>query len=209
MVHEDQDFVVGDQDLTDFNPVGLLPQSSEDLLKTRQWLQPTKYEGISSEYNKHLASLVEGTGEWIQQTDPYQQWQRYSDYGMLWLKGVAGSGKSVIAARIAALTSAEKVPVLRFFFRQIISTNRTPLTLLRDWLSQLLDFSPWLQLQLKGLLEKRRALESMAFDELWGLLVSALSGRQRVYCIADAIDEMDLENEKFMCKLIDLGQCSK
>lgn len=48
----------------------------------------------------------------------------------------------------------------------------------------------------------------MAFDELWGLLVQALSERQRVCCIADAIDEMDLENEKFMRKLIELGQKS-
>ncbi|CZR68979.1 uncharacterized protein PAC_18880 [Phialocephala subalpina] len=209
MTHEDQDFVVvNDKDLAGFNSTGLLPQSPEDVLKIRQWLQPTEYEAESSEYKKHLSSFVPGTGEWIQKTDQYQQWLQDPNHGTLWLKGVAGSGKSVVAAHVAAMASTERVPVLSFFFRQTISTNKTPQSLLRDWLAQILGFSPSLQLKINSLLENRRTLDSMAFDELWDLLVQALSERQRVYCIADAIDEMDLDNEKFMRKLIDLGRKS-
>lgn len=117
MAHEDQDFVVvNDKNLADFNPASLLPQPSEDILKIRQWLQPTDYEAESSEYKKHLSSFVPGTGEWIRKTKQYQQWLQNPGHGTLWLKGVAGSGKSVIAAHVAAMASAEKVPVLSFFF---------------------------------------------------------------------------------------------
>jgi ankyrin repeat protein len=212
MTLEEQDFVVvDDHDLADFNPAGILPQSSGDILRIQKWLQPTDYNAESSEYNKHLTSYVPGTGQWIQTNEQYQQWLQSPEHGTLWLKGIAGSGKSVIAAHIAATLSDEKVPVLKFFFRQIIATNKTPQSLLRDWLSQLLEFSPLLQLKLVGLLENRRTLDSMAFDELWDLLVLALSGlalsgRQRVYCIADALDEMDLGNETFIRKIIELGK---
>jgi hypothetical protein len=69
MAHDDQDFVVlEDQDLADFNTAGLLPQSSGTIDQILKWLKPTDYTADSSEYNKHLASYVRGTGVWIQES---------------------------------------------------------------------------------------------------------------------------------------------
>jgi len=133
MSHEDQDFVVLDtQDLADFNTAGLLPQSSETIDQILEWLQPTDYAAESSEYNKHLASYVPGTGIWIQESSQFKEWLNSSP-GALWIKATAGAGKSVVAARIASLLAAKgSVPVLSFFFRQIIATNRTPQAVIRD-----------------------------------------------------------------------------
>lgn len=207
MTSEDQDFVLlGDKDLADFNAHGLLPQSLEDINKIRKWLDPTDYASDSSEYNKHKTSYTAGTGKWIRETEQYQQWMTSPEHGSLWIKGVAGSGKSVVAAHLASLLEDTKVPILHFFFRQIIAANRTPQSLVRDWLSQLLDFSPMLQLKLKGFVKEERNLDTVSFDDLWELVVSALSEIPRAYCVADALDEMDFGNEPFMRELAFLGQ---
>ncbi len=51
----------------------------------------------------------------------------------------------------------------------------------------------------------RRSLESVSFDELWRTLQSTLSLLPRVYCVADALDEMNTGNESFLNSLIKLG----
>ncbi|KAF4628947.1 hypothetical protein G7Y89_g9203 [Cudoniella acicularis] len=208
MAHDDQDFVVlEDKDLADFNIAGLLPQSSGTLDQILKWLEPTDYAAESSEYNKHLASYVPGTGLWIQESDQYQEWFHSLTHGALWIKATAGAGKSVVATHITSLLAAkESVPVLSFYFRQIISTNRTPQALIRDWLAQLLVFSPPLQKQLKELLDQGRSLETIALDELWEFALSAMADCPRVYCVVDALDEMDSGNEDFIRKLVCLGQ---
>ena len=115
---EGQDFVlVGDNDVNDYNDAGILPQSSAVIAEILKWLNPTEFLADSSEYMKHLNSYLAGTGHWIQETEPYRRWHESSDYGSLWMKAIAGAGKSVFAAMIAAkLAKAEHVPVLFFFF---------------------------------------------------------------------------------------------
>jgi hypothetical protein len=75
-------------------------------------------------------------------------------------------------------------------------------------MSQILAYSPALQSRLKDLLNKNRSLESVSFHELWESLCAALCTLPRVYCIADALDEMDMGREIFMRQLIQLGSQS-
>jgi ATP/maltotriose-dependent transcriptional regulator MalT len=143
----------------------------------------------------------------FQESGQCQEWLN-SDCGALWIKATAGAGKSVVAAHVASLlTAKENVPVLSFFFfRQIIATNRTPQALIRDWLAQLLKFSPPLQKKLKELLNQRRSLETLSLDQLWEIALSAMASCSRTYCVVDALDEMDSGNEDFMRKLVRLVQ---
>lgn len=187
---------------------GLLPdQSAENIPRVQQWLNPTDYSADSSDYRKHLTSYVPETGEWIQQSEEYQQWLFSPDHGVLWIKAVAGAGKSVVAANIISrLAKDDNVPVLYFFFRQIIASNKTPRSLIRDFLSQALPYNPRLRSTLQQYLEKGRDLDSISHGELWNLLVASISTMPRCYCVVDAIDEMDMGNESFMRNLIELGQ---
>ena len=57
-------------------------------------------------------------------------------------------------------------------------------------MSQVLNYSPLLQLKLKKLLDDERELDSVALEELWDVLLDALSSLPRVYCVIDALDEM-------------------
>ncbi|KAL1980699.1 hypothetical protein VTN96DRAFT_3616 [Rasamsonia emersonii] len=173
----------------------------------KDWLQPTDYLGEASEYKKHLKSHVPTTGGWIKQTAEYQLWHQSSDNGSLWIKAVAGAGKSVLtAALVSQLADTERVPVLFFFFRQIVAANHDPLALVRDWAAQILDVSPLLQRQLARLMDEERTLDGVSFEELWKLLLDALQSIPRVYCIVDALDEMDSHQTRILHNLVSLGR---
>jgi hypothetical protein len=107
--------------------------SPEDLVKLQKWLQPTNYNADSSEFRRHLVSQAPGTGHWISETSKFKQWQTSEDLGSLWIKGVPGAGKSVLAASMVDFLKGEdEILVVHFFFRFIIAANRTGRSLIRD-----------------------------------------------------------------------------
>jgi hypothetical protein len=97
-------------------------------------------------------------------------------------------------------------PVLFFFFRQIIDANHEPRALLRDWLDQILSYSPPLQKQLKAYVEAGRSLESISMEDLWKHLRLAFASLpDKVFCVADALDEVDRGHEEFIQTIGKLG----
>ena len=177
----------------------------ESVDKISAWLRPTDYLAESSEFRRHLATQAPGTGLWLCQTDEYRRWRDSEDCGSMWVKGVPGSGKSVVAASMIDLLHAPpQFPVLFFFFRQIVAANYTPRSLIKDWLVQLLPHSPVVQQSL-SLCLKEDVEENCSDDQLWYILLDGLSSAPMVYCIADALDEMDSGNEAFLSRLNSLA----
>ncbi|KAH8799780.1 ankyrin repeat-containing domain protein [Xylogone sp. PMI_703] len=175
--------------------------------RIKAWLNPTEYTSPSSEYHRHLSSQSPGTGEWIRETNQFKQWYTSEDHGSIWIKAIPGAGKSVVAASMTDSLNRQHngtVPVLYFFFRQIIEKNRTARSLLRDWLSQLLPFSETLQVSLWDYVNGEEDLDTISTDQLWKHLLSALKVTNTVYCIVDALDEMTIDVE-FLGKLNELG----
>lgn len=205
---DDGAVVIDRDDISNYNPEHILPESPEEISKIRKWLQATDYAHESGEFRKHLASHMVGTGSWLTSTDVYCTWVDSADHGTLWIKGIPGSGKSVVAAHLIDTLQLEHpgVPVLYFFFRQIIDANHEPAALLRDWLDQVLEYSPPLQKRLKELLEARRSLTSLSMEDLIGYLRLAFASLPgKVFCVADALDEMDSGNDEFLQSLAILG----
>ncbi|KAK3321263.1 hypothetical protein B0T19DRAFT_487630 [Cercophora scortea] len=204
----DSDVVLlGRDDVSDFNEDNILPAPPETLARIREWLRPTEYDADHSDYKKHLGSHLAGTGHWLSLSAVYRQWRDGSDHGMLWIRGIPGSGKSVFAATLAYELARDSVPVLYFFFRQIIDGNREPVAALRDWLAQILDYSPPLQARLSQYIKADRELGSLSTAGLWRELRLAMVYLPRVYCITDALDEMDqgAESDSFLKALAGLG----
>ncbi|KAL6835448.1 ankyrin repeat-containing domain protein [Trichoderma camerunense] len=171
----DQSFEIitpGDSVAADNGDIVMLSRDDtpETLTKIKQWLCPTDYAAVNGEFYKHLRSHVAGTGDWLYSTDAYKQWHDSEAEGILWLKGIPGSGKS------------EGVPVLYFFFRQIIRANYEPTALLRDWLVQILPYSPPLQARLKEYLDERRTIETLSITEMFRDLRLACTYVPKVYC---------------------------
>ncbi|KAM0559325.1 hypothetical protein ACHAPJ_004347 [Fusarium lateritium] len=197
--------IIRKDDISDYNPDNILPESSDTIDRIREWLRPTEYDLDSGEYRKQLAFHLEGTGGWLHHADNYRNWYESPEHGLLWIKGVPGSGKSVAAAAMIHNLAQEDVPVLYFFFRQIVDANHRPINLVRDWLDQILEYCPPLQVTLSNYVDQSRPLDSISIDELWRLLKTALESIPRIYCVVDALDEMDDGNSDFITRLADLG----
>ncbi|KAH7133162.1 ankyrin repeat-containing domain protein [Dactylonectria estremocensis] len=174
-------------------------ESSDMIADIRLWLKPTKYNLDSSDYHRNLASHLAGTGSWLLSRPEYKQWHDSPDHGLLWIKGIPGSGKSVMAARMVHVL-AQEGPVLYFFFRQ-----HQPINLIRDWLDQVLVYSPHLQAILGDYIKHRRSLDSVCLEDLWQHLCAALAELPLAYCVVDALDEMVREND-LVRLLAELGQ---
>ncbi|KAH6608423.1 Ankyrin [Trichoderma cornu-damae] len=207
---EDTDAVfISRDDISDYNPGQILPEPPDVVEEIRAWLQPTAYDIAGGEYRKHLSSHVAGTGNWLTSTESYQKWLGSDEHGLLWITGIPGSGKSVMAAKLIdeLAKSNPGSAVLFFFFRQIIDANHKPQALLRDWMDQILSHSPPLQKQLKAHVDDRRSLESVSMEDMWKhlrLALACLPGK--VFCVADALDEMDQGHEEFLKALAELGR---
>ncbi|KUJ10009.1 ankyrin [Mollisia scopiformis] len=179
--------------------------SPKELAKVQAWLEPTDYNAQSSEFHRHLSSQAPGTGLWICETSKYQQWEKSTEYGSLWIKGVPGSGKSVTAASIVEhLQEKSNTPILYFFFRYIISANKRPRSLVKDYLAQLLPFSIRLQATLESL--TTTDLDDFSDERLWEYLLIGLTSVENAYCVVDALDEMELlPNDSFLSRLNNLA----
>lgn len=178
--------------------------SPEILAKIREWLQPTDYLADSGEFRRHLASQAPGTGLWICETDEYKKWHDSPNHGSLWIKGVPGAGKSVMAASIIHhLKTTENCPVLFFFFRNIVAANFSPRALIQDWLAQLLPHSSKLQFALQSRLKTK--LEETSDSDLIDIFLNGASQIPKLYCVGDALDEMTSENRPFLDKLNSLA----
>ncbi|TVY17972.1 Ankyrin-3 [Lachnellula arida] len=180
-------------------------EKQPDLTQIKAWLNPTDYAAFSSEFHRHLSSRAPETGEWIRETPQFSLWDSSTDHGSIWIKAVPGAGKSVVAASMVdSLSRNETVPVMYFFFRQIIETNRSSRSLLRDWLAQLLPFSEILQVSLWEFVEEEKDLESLSTSQLWNYLLAGLRSVEKAYCVVDALDEMSID-EDFLSRLNSLG----
>ncbi|KAF4962749.1 hypothetical protein FSARC_9197 [Fusarium sarcochroum] len=178
----------------DYNESNILPQDEATLTRLRAWIQPTEYAGDGSEFKKHASSYLKGTNQWLLDSPVFEQWHEGRHDGILWIRGVPGTGKSVLAARLVDHLSSEKCPVLYFFFRHTIQSYHRPEAALRDWITQILPFFPPLQLAIKNLTSEPisvDAVESLSTAELWHLLRLALKSIPKAYCVLDALDEMD------------------
>ncbi|TDZ18941.1 Ankyrin-3 [Colletotrichum orbiculare MAFF 240422] len=205
---DDDAVPIGRDDVSNYNPNHILPESPETIQGIRAWLGPTAYADKGSEHSKHLASLAEGTGDWVTGSNAYTHWLEDEDQGLLWIKGVPGAGKSVLAAKITRDLSVQNpgTPVLYFFFRQIIDANHETVALLKDWLDQILEYSPPLQKRLKNYVTSGRPIASVSVPDLWKDLRAAVTGLHgKVFCVADALDEMDAGHDAFLQALSQLS----
>ncbi|KAK6521321.1 hypothetical protein TWF506_001545 [Arthrobotrys conoides] len=202
--------VLSHDDVRDYNEYNILPESVDTQKRIREWLEPTGYDDIGSEYKKHLATHLAGTGDWLLSSETYLKWYSSQEDGLLWIRGIPGSGKSVFAAKLIDQLKQEHHPVLYFFFRQIIDANHSAVAAVRDWLDQILVFSPPLQKRLTEYvnIKTARSLKTLSTADLWDLLRYALSHIPKAYLVVDALDEINQNEdlEPFLQSLIELAE---
>ncbi|KAH7367757.1 ankyrin repeat-containing domain protein [Plectosphaerella cucumerina] len=150
----------------------------------RHWLQPTRYDDDSSEYQKNLSSLHDGTGTWLTATPEFQFWLSDAQDGPLLAIGPLGSGKSVLASKIVHDLAESGGPVLYCFSHENEKPNRRPSALMR----------------------KGADLDDLHDARLWELLRMGVEGAKgRIYCVVDALDEVERVNPQLFDDLADFA----
>lgn len=162
------------------------------------WLNPTDYDAPGGELDKNQNTYTKHTGQWLPQTEQYKKLFSSSEIGLMWIQGIPGSGKSVIAARIITELSQSGVPLCYFFFREIRQRNRTQRQMVIDWLAQLITVHPpsatrLLQLHKEGSNSDSNSISTVI---LWSIFCDAVRSMRKVYLVIDALDEMDPSETK-------------
>ena len=65
--------------------------SEAERIKILYWLSPLPYEQY---HNQSKRDVMPGTGGWFLNDDQLLAWRRSSSSSIMWLRGIAGSGKS-------------------------------------------------------------------------------------------------------------------
>lgn len=90
--------------------------------------------------------------------------------------------------------------------RRYIDTSQKPVALLRDWLTQILPYRSTLQQSLQKKTEEGANVDLMGPAELWELLKAGLETVEgRVYCVVNALDEIDDGELSFLDDLSDFA----
>ena len=81
-------------------PIDRIDQNLQDLgdglseterIKILHWLSPLPYEQY---HNQARRDVMAGTGEWFVNEEQVLAWRASSSSSIMWLRGIAGSGKS-------------------------------------------------------------------------------------------------------------------
>lgn len=169
----------------------LISDQARTLEATLDWLTPTDYDGDGSEYRKHVGIRAPGTADWLFEHHDFKSWSSSTDRNLLWIKGVPGSGKSILASSvIERLRSIDGSIVAFFFFRRIIPSNCTLASMVRDIIAQIAVQVPDTRQLVQTFMEMHRNVDSISNPELWKLFVSVVSTLPRVCLVVDAWDEI-------------------
>ncbi|KAL6804820.1 ankyrin repeat-containing domain protein [Trichoderma sp. SZMC 28013] len=196
----DQTFEIVERDAVPAPPPQPNDSHEQRIRSLEKWLQPTDFLSPGSEFMKHLHSYVPGTGGWIHKSPVFRSWANvdansghdHDGGSCLHVRGVAGSGKSVFSASTVRQLQESGGIVLFFFFRQIVDKNHSANYLVRDFTAQLLPHCPALVTNLTTI-SQDHAISRNESSLVWPALVEALtkSVTKNVYCVVDALDEMD------------------
>ena len=155
------------------------------------WLTSVDY---STQQNDFIARRQEGTGEWLVESDEFQQWEN-NKRGFLFCPGIPGSGKTMMVSIVVDHLFKKVgndpgigIAFLYCNFRQQQEQRLIDLFLsLLKQLSQRHPLFPECATRLYKDHERNRTRPS--FDEISNALYSVIANCPRAFIIIDALDE--------------------
>lgn len=176
------------------------PQQERNYGDLARWLAPRIYE--NDHYKDDLEDARQlrhpGTCRWIEKRPEYGKWIDHSvasPCSSLWIRGIPGAGKTVLASYIidyAAQSSVDPARnLLYFFFKGTDSDKSTPLAATRALIYQLLQLFPGKELfaDLERCMEIAAQPRAINYKSLWSLFCQYCSQLRNVLLVLDALDE--------------------
>ncbi|KAK4076879.1 hypothetical protein Purlil1_12534 [Purpureocillium lilacinum] len=198
-----------------------IPTTAESMneLKKKACLQALfltdPYEDLKS-LKRKKGGRATGTCEWILDTDQLTAWLGHAaeptspPTDLLWLHGNPGTGKSTISMFLVEALSEDfaksRNKTLAYFFCDSgYDTRKTATAVVRGLLLQLVQQHPRPVDYVLPKYEARKTQAFDSFDALWTIFTKAcadkVSGRK--YCVVDALDECELEEQRTLLKQIE------
>lgn len=188
-------------------------QISNDHHEILNWICPVR---VNVEENLETALKLRepGTGKWLLELLSFEEWSNSGTNSLLWISGIPGSGKTVLAAMIVehlrALKPSADVGLCYFFCdHQLQNFDKQSLrtflyTIIRQLLGQNISCMDDAETTYKRLHSDSNA--SISLTDLKLVLKSLLGRFKRVFIVLDALDECE-EIEEFTEEFTDLLEC--
>ncbi|GMG37995.1 unnamed protein product [Aspergillus oryzae] len=149
---------------------------------------------ILNKGNDHFSRRQEGTGQWLLDSDPFQQWLEQSKT-TLFCQGIPGAGKTIMASIVVNYLGIKfkddcHVAVAYIFCNFRRQNEQTSTDLLTSLLKQLACQTPTLPKCLKNLFGNHKNQQTRpTSDEIWTALHTIGSSYEKVFIVIDALDE--------------------
>ncbi|KAI5855407.1 hypothetical protein BZA05DRAFT_239288 [Tricharina praecox] len=146
-----------------------------------EWLAATNPE---TSHDLHLSKRTAGTCEWISQHKEYIAWVDGTGKKNLWIEGIPGAGKSVLAANMVPELQKLNAVVLYFFFRDGDAVATSATAMVASLVAQLIKASstrkekerlmPILQLWCRSDVFFKQTKSTRGFKKLWAIFTQML-----------------------------------
>lgn len=155
--------------------------------KIERWLSPPDQ---SINFNQAKKLRHDGTGAWLLQTPVFESWHS----GLrrhLWLKGLAGCGKTVLSTTVLDhLTKRNNCPILSFFFDFSDTAKQTLDGMLRSLIFQLYQGGPDSAAHVEASFEIHQHGSNQATTKnLEDVFSKMLKPQKQFFIVLDALDE--------------------
>ncbi|KAL5335585.1 WD40-repeat-containing domain protein [Aspergillus crustosus] len=152
---------------------------------------------VKSRLKESKDKLVHQSIQWILEDPQYKDWENGDDVGLLWIKGGAGKGKTMLSIgliEVLARAQDDSTVVIYSFCQNADYELNTLEAILKGLILQLANQQP----ELKELLRRRWDTVQECFSEdltswqsLWNVLFEMLARCKysRIYMAVDALDE--------------------
>ncbi|RFN47816.1 hypothetical protein FIE12Z_7944 [Fusarium flagelliforme] len=110
---------------------------AQEISDLRSWLGSPLPNDI---YDDSRDKRLDGTCEWIMQREKFLEWQAPSSSSkVLWIRGPAGFGKTILCGRIVEEVETTSIgPVASFFLSSKFEGRDNPFSVIRSWLMTLM-----------------------------------------------------------------------
>ncbi|EFQ97071.1 ankyrin repeat domain-containing protein 52 [Nannizzia gypsea CBS 118893] len=163
-----------------------------------EWLDAPE---IEQQYERHLTARLDGTCNWIAREPAYKTWES-DDFPretakFLWICGPAGSGKSVLCAKIIQqFTEKSNHTVVYFFSTGHVQTGGHPDGAIRSWISQAMRRDGQILELVQQAMDRVGAGRRASQSEVWKLFREIASGAIPFTFVLDGLDEYEVRDDE-------------
>lgn len=159
------------------------------------WLTPIEYASQHSDYSNRRQP---GTGEWLLQSKPFQEWLDQPKQTMF-CPGIPGAGKTILASAVInhvfdKFPDADSTGVAYIYGNFRRQGDQRPVDLLRSLLKQFLQQQPSIPREVLDAYEASKRKGHPAIEDISRLLVYAVRCFKRCFIVIDALDECRVQD---------------